>query len=181
ANADGFFASGGKYDANGIQTSHGFTSFKGSRVGGLIMSRYYGFRPSSYTDAGGFADYPHDYERKASTAFAHLGVGTTLWQKIRFGLDYWIAFDTGSSERVKTMATDPITNVVIKAQERLGKLMGQEVNFSTDFAVNQFWTLYFKAGVFSPGAFYSTPGIVTDTPYGTDIAMGVQLGSKLVF
>ncbi|MBV6493545.1 MAG: hypothetical protein LDLANPLL_01568 [Turneriella sp.] len=181
ANADGFYAAGGKYDANGIQTSHGFTSFKGSRVGGLIMSRYYGFRPSSYTDAGGFSDYPHDYERKAGTAFGHIGFGTTLWQRLRFGLDYWIAFDTGSSERIKTMGTDPITNVVIKAQERLGKMVGQEINFSTDLAVNQFWTLYFKAGIFLPGTFYSTPGIVTDTPYGTDNAMGVQLGSKLVF
>ena len=47
--------------------------------------------------------------------------------------------------------------------------------------VNKYWILYFKTGLFLPGAFYSTPGIVTDTPYGTDNAMGVQLGSKLVF
>ena len=60
-------------------------------------------------------------------------------------------------------------------------MLGQEINFSTDFAVNKFWTLYFKVGIFLPGSFYSTPGVVTDTPYGTDNAMGVQLGSKLIF
>jgi hypothetical protein len=184
-NADGFYASGSKYDQNGTQTSHGFTSFKGSRIGGLIMSKFYGFRPTSYTDSAGFSDYPHDYERKSATAFAHFGVGTTLWQKLRFGLDYWLAIDTGSSqlyaEARANGTTSSITSTVLKAQERLGKIVGQEINFSTDLAVNRYWTLYFKVGVFFPGGFYSTPGVVTDTPYGTDNAMGVQLGSKLVF
>lgn len=184
-NADGFYASGSKYDQYGAQTSHGFTSFKGSRAGGLIMSKFYGVRPSSYTDSGGFADFAHDYERKAPTAIGHVGLGTTLWQRLRFGLDYWLAVDTGSST-LYTQArangtTSSITSTVLKAQDRLGKLLGQEINFSIDFAVNKYWTLYFKTGIFLPGAFYSTPGIVTDTPYGTDNAMGVQLGSKLVF
>lgn len=184
-NADGMYVSGSKYNANGIQTSHGFTSFKGSRLGGIIMSRFYGLRPTSYTDSAGISDFPHDYERKAATAFAHLGAGTTLWQKLRFGLDYWLAIDTGSSELYAQArangTTSSITSVVLKAQDRLGKVLGQEINFSADLAVNRYWTLYFRAGVFLPGPFYSTPGIVTDTPFGTDNAVGVQLGSKLVF
>ncbi len=184
-NADGMYVSGSKYNENGIQTSHGFTSFKGSRLGGIIMSRFYGVRPSSYTDSAGISDFPHDYERKAATAFAHLGVGTTLWQKLRFGLDYWLAVDTGSSalyaQARANGTTSSITSVVLKAQDRLGKVLGHEVNLSADLAVNRYWTVYFRAGVFLPGAFYSTPGIVTDTPFGTDNAMGVQLGSKLVF
>ena len=149
------------------------------------MSKFYGFRPSSYTDAAGFGDYAHDYERKAATSFGHVGVGTTLWQRLRFGLDYWIAVDTSSSALyVNARAsgtTSSITSTVLKAQDRLGKIVGQEINFSADLAVNKYWTLYFKVGIFLPGAFYATPGIVTDTPYGTDNAMGVQLGSKLVF
>ncbi|MBL8033733.1 MAG: alginate export family protein [Leptospiraceae bacterium] len=184
-NADGFYASGSKYDQYGTQTSHGFTSFKGSRVGGLIMSRFYGVRPTSYTDSAGFSDYPHDYERKSATAFGHVGFGTTLWQKLRFGLDYWLAVDTGYSalyEQARANGTtSSITSTVQKAQDRLGKLLGQEIDFSADLAVNKYWSLYFKVGIFLPGAFYATPGIVTDTPYGTDNAMGVQLGSKLVF
>ncbi|MBS0617107.1 MAG: hypothetical protein JSR44_02910 [Spirochaetes bacterium] len=184
-NADGFFASGSKYDGNGTQTSHGFTSFKGSRVGGLIMSKFYGVRPSSYTDYDGFSDYPHDYERKAPMAFAHVGVGTTLWERLRFGLDLWLCFDTSTSQLYLDArangTTSAITSTVLKAQDRLGKYMGQEINLVADFAVNQYWSLYFKTGIFMPGAFYATPGIVTDTPYGTDNAMGVQLGSKLVF
>ncbi|GAB4423036.1 MAG: hypothetical protein OHK0011_02630 [Turneriella sp.] len=184
-NADGMYVSGSRYNENGIQTSHGFTSFKGSRLGGIIMSRFYGVRPSSYTDSAGISDFPHDYERKAATAFAHLGVGTTLWQKLRFGLDYWLAVDTGSSalyaQARANGTTSSITSVVLKAQDRLGKVLGHEVNFSADLAVNRYWTLYLRAGVFLPGAFYSTPGIVTDTPFGTDNAMGVQLGSKLIF
>jgi hypothetical protein len=184
-NADGFYASGSKYDKNGTETSHGFTSFKGSRLGGIIMSKFYGVRPSSYTDSGGISDYPHDYERKSATAFGHVGVGTTLWQKLRFGLDYWLAVDTGESVLYTNArangTTSSITSTVLKAQDRLGKLLGQEINFTVDFAANQYWTLYLKTGVFFPGAFYSTPGIVTDTPFGTDNAMGVQLGSKLVF
>ncbi|HNL09094.1 MAG TPA: alginate export family protein [Turneriella sp.] len=184
-NADGMYVSGSKYNENGIQTSHGFTSFKGSRLGGIIMSRFYGVRPSSYTDSAGISDFPHDYERKAATAFAHLGVGTTLWQKLRFGLDYWLAVDTGSSalyaQARANGTTSSITSVVLKAQDRLGKVLGHEVNFSADFAVNRYWTLYFRAGVFLPGNFYSTPGVITDTPFGTDNAMGVQLGSKLIF
>lgn len=184
-NIDGLYASGSKYDQNGNQTSHGFTSFKGSRLGGLIMSKFYGFRPTSYTDAAGIGDFAHDYERKAATTFGHIGVGATLWQKLRFGLDYWLAIDTSSSQLYEQAraagTTSTITSTVLKAQDRLGKLLGQEINFTVDFAVNKFWTLYFKAGVFLPGSFYSTPGIVTDTPYGTDNAMGVQLGSKLIF
>jgi hypothetical protein len=184
-NADGMYVSGSKYNENGIQTSHGFTSFKGSRLGGIIMSRFYGVRPSSYTDSAGISDFPHNYERKAATAFAHLGVGTTLWQKLRFGLDYWLAIDTGSSalyaQARANGTTASITNVVFKAQDRLGKVLGQEINFSADLAVNRYWTLYLRTGIFLPGAFYSSPGIVTDTPYGTDNAMGVQLGSKLIF
>lgn len=184
-NADGMYVSGSKYNASGIQTSHGFTSFKGSRLGGIIMSRFYGVRPTSYTDSAGISDFPHDYERKAATAFAHLGAGTTLWQKLRFGLDYWLAIDTASSELYARARADgttsSITSVVLKAQDRLGKIVGQEINFSADLAVNRYWTLYFRAGIFLPGAFYSTPGIVTDTPFGTDNAVGVQLGSKLVF
>jgi hypothetical protein len=184
-NIDGLYASGSKYDQNGNQTSHGFTSFKGSRLGGLIMSKFYGFRPTSYTDAAGIGDFAHDYERKAATTFGHVGVGATLWQKLRFGLDYWLAIDTSSSQLYDQArangTTSNITSTVLKAQDRLGKLLGQEINFTTDFAVNKFWTLYFKAGIFLPGSFYSTPGIVTDTPYGTDNAMGVQLGSKLIF
>lgn len=183
--SDGFYASGARYDANGTQTSHGFTSFKGSRVGGVVMSKFYGVRPSSFTDSAGFSDTPHDYERKAPTGFLHFGLGVTLWKKIRFGFDYWIAYDTSKSDLVSdarangTMAA--ITGTLPRSQERFGKPLGEELDCTLDFAVNQYWSLYLRSGIFFPGAFYATPGLVTATPYGTDNAMGIQLGSKLVF
>ncbi|MCX7632502.1 MAG: hypothetical protein N2Z22_04120 [Turneriella sp.] len=184
-NLDGLYVTGGRYNANGIQTSHGFTSFKGSRLGGIIMSKFYGVRPTSYTGAGGASDFPLDYERKAPTAFAHFGAGTTLWQKLRFGLDYWLAIDTSYSEFYANAraagTTGSITSIVLRAQDRLGKILGHEINVGADLAVNRYWTLYVRAGVFIPGPFYSTPGIVTDTPYGTDNAVGMHIGSKLVF
>lgn len=182
---DGFYASGAKYNANGDQTSLGFTSLKGSRAGGLILSRFYGLRPSNFTDYTGFSNSPHDYERRAPTAFAHAGVGTTFWKKLRIAFDWWLAFDTSKSELYENArangSSSTITNTVFKAQDRLGKILGQEIDLSIDFAVNQFWTLYSRAGIFLPGAFYQTPGIAAGVPYGSDTAVGLQLGSKLVF
>lgn len=183
--ADGFYASGARYDADGTQTSHGFTSFKGSRVGGVIMSKFYGMRPSGFTDSAGFSDTPHDYERKAPAAFFHLGLGVTLRKSLRLGFDYWIAYDTSKSDLLSNArangTTAAINSMTLKAQDRFGKLLGQELNFTIDLAVNEYWALYLRSGVFLPGDFYSTPGLVISTPYGTDNALGVQLGSRLVF
>jgi len=183
--ADGFYASGAQYDATGTQTSHGFTSLKGSRAGGVVLSKFYGLRPSSFTDYTGYANTPHDYERRAPTAFAHAGIGTTFWKKLRVAIDWWWAFDTSRSElyaaaRANGTASS-ITNAALKAQDRFGKDLGHEIDLSLDFTVNQYWTLYTRTGIFLPGEFYSTPAVTSGVPYGSDSAVGLQIGSKLIF
>ncbi|RME92260.1 MAG: hypothetical protein D6767_03600 [Candidatus Hydrogenedentota bacterium] len=172
---DAFFASGAKYDSEGNQTSHGFVSFKGSHTGGLLLNRNWGVHPSAYTATNGIDDFPHEKDRKAGTLALHGGLSSELWEKTTIGIDYWYLKDTGSSSVQNPDST------VTKAQSRLGKTLGQEMDFTVEHHVNQFWKVYFTAGIFLPGSYYQTPGIKPDSPYGSDSFVGFLLGSELVF
>ncbi|MCB1201151.1 MAG: hypothetical protein KDK41_10930 [Leptospiraceae bacterium] len=182
---DVFYASGPQYNSSGVQTSHGFVSFKGNHTGGILANRYWGMHPSSYVASNGMDNFEHNYDRKSGTMSIHAGTGFYFLTKFRAGIDWWMFVDTGQSEfwnNVSAQGTSAtVTNTVLRAQERLGKLLGHEFNISLDYTHNEFWHLYLRAGILMPGAFYSTPGIRPDSPFGQDNFTGIQFGSKLVF
>ncbi len=180
-NLDGFWASGPEYNRNGIQTSHGFVSFKGNHMGGLLVNRFWGVHPTAYVANDGVADFPHEYDKKSGAWFMHLGTSTTWRRLLRIAADYWLMGDTGISDLWDAGNTSGVTSTVLKAQERLGKFMGQEFNLSLDYYHNKYWTLYVTGGLFIPGEFYETPGIKPNSPYGNDNFWGVLVGSKLIF
>ena len=174
--ADGFWAQGSKFNDSGVQTSHGFVSFKGNQMGGFLTNRYWGTHPTAYTDDDGIDDFPFDYDRKAGSLFLHIGGAIVINRDLRIGLDGWYMTDTGSSS-----VTTPDTTVK-KAQQRLGKTIGTEIDLSIDYSVNDFWSLYFKTAIFLPGSFYDSQSFITPkSPYGTDRFWGILIGSKLVF
>jgi len=182
---DGFYATGATYDEDGQLVSHGFVSFKGNQMGGILYNRFYGSHPTGYTDDDGIDDYPHDYDRKAGSAFFHTRLGMLAWDKVLLSLDHYAMADTSQSEMWSKAdsegTTDTITSATLRAQERLGKFLGHEFNVGLDYFHNKYWTLYVKGGIFLPGEFYSTPGIVADSPYGSDAFWGMLIGSRLVF
>lgn len=182
--ADAFYASGPKYNASGAQTSHGFVSFKGNHIGGLLANRYWGVHPSAYVASNGIDNYEHNYDRKSGTLAAHAGVGFYFLEKFRIGFDWWWFMDTGKSELWEKAAengtTNNITNNVLRAQERLGKTLGNEFDITLEYNHNEFWSIYLRGAMLMPGSYYSTPGIRPDSPYGQDSFTGFQFGSRLV-
>ncbi|MCS6985399.1 MAG: hypothetical protein NZM25_09790 [Leptospiraceae bacterium] len=180
-NLDGFWAKGPHYNRNGIQTSHGFVSFKGNYMGGLLLNRFWGVRPYAYVANNGIADFPHEYNKKSGAWFGHIGGAITFYDLVRLGLDYWLVGDTGKSELFASGDTSWVTSTVLKAQERHGKLMGQEMNLSLNYFHSKYWTVYVIGAVFLPGAYYATPGIKPNSPYGHDTFWGFLIGSRLIF
>lgn len=180
-NLDGFWAKGPNFNQNGIQTSHGFVSFKGNYMGGLLLNRFWGVRPYAYVANNGIADFPHEYNKKSGAWFAHGGTGVTFQDLLRLGFDYWIVTDTGYSELWQSGNTANVTSTVLKAQQRHGKLMGQEFNLSLTYFHSKYWTVYLIGAMFLPGEYYATPGIKPNSPYGQDTFWGFLLGSRLIF
>src|SRR5690606_22537454 len=109
------------------------------------------------------------------------GAGVYFLSKFRAGIDWWWFVDTGTSafwnEAQAQGTTESITNNVLRAQERLGKSLGNEFNVSLEYTHNEFWSIYARAGILIPGAYYSTPGIRPDAPFGQDNFSGMQFGS----
>lgn len=175
---DGFYADGPEYDSNGNRTSHGFTSFKGKQIGGILLNRYRGVHPSAYTDDDGFDSDEHAYNRKSGTLLAHGGLYTTFYKKYGIRFDYWYLKDSGSSTHP---APGSASSSAVSAQQRLGREIGHEINLAFTYAPEQYWSLYAIGGIFLPGDFYATAGTNTSEPAGTDNFAGFLIGSKLVF
>jgi len=173
---NGFYASGPEFNDRGTQTSHGFVSFKGLPIGGLLFSRYYGAHASAHTEPDGLAASPFDYRRASGTAFAHLGVSLTMGKTWQFDLDSWFFLDTGKTSVTKALGAAHLL------QERLGRVLGVEVNSKLTYNFDRHWSLYAHGGAFLPGKFYQSDHFTTTAaPRGNALFWGVLLGSKLVF
>ncbi|MFZ5629920.1 MAG: hypothetical protein ACOY5B_12375 [Spirochaetota bacterium] len=160
AELDGFFAQGPKYDANGNMTSHGFIGMRGDRVGGTLLRRYWGVRPSGYVGYNGIDDTPFDANRKSGLMVIHAAIGAEIVSKWVAKAEIWHLQDTGSSAVV---FTDDNLNLIqnpyksraeIEAQKKLGKALGQEINLTVQYFPNELLMFQMTGSLFLPGEFY---------------------------
>ena len=156
-----FRSDGPEYGEDGLRTSHGFVSFRGSYAGGLNQSRYSGWRPSAYIGRGGIHHNEHDIQRESGTQMLHAGLGVSLPVGLRLDLGAWQYWDTGStllSEENREQAGDQLPSGFsrdeLEAQDRLGAELGTELNTSLSYRANESLTIYGMGGIFLPGAFY---------------------------
>ncbi|MDW8305928.1 MAG: hypothetical protein RML34_02535 [Leptospiraceae bacterium] len=161
--ADFFYAQGAEFDENGNMTSHGFIGMRGDRVGGTLLRRYWGVRPSGYVNYNGIDDTPFDANRKAGAMLLHAALGAELWGQLVAKLDWWYLKDTSTTKvNFNEQNLDLILNpwksrAEIEAQQKLGKDLGHEVNFTLQYFPNPLLMFQITASYFVPGSFYKKP------------------------
>ena len=191
---DFFYAQGPKYDKNGNMVSHGFVSMRGDRIGGTLMRRYWGVRPSGYVGYNGIDDTPFDANRKAGSLLLHAGIGAEMWKKLVVRADLWHVQDTAStavnfSPTNLDLINNPyVSRAELDAQQRFGKALGQEINLTVQYFPNSLLMFQLTAAMFIPGSFFSTPiedivsknGVPKGGPADADF-MGMFLRSTISF
>ncbi len=189
-----FRAEGGKYNSDGVQNSHGFVGFKGDQAGGILTDKNWGMHPSAYIDDDGIDDFPYERVRRTGTEVQHLGL-RLVYGDFTFLADIWVFYDTNTiklfedsagtvDQNARIAAVQPIfpnDTTAIAASRRFGAPLGQEVNFGFEWQVYPNWQVWATAGIFEPGRYFSTPGLVQGAPQGGAVFKGFQLGTKLFF
>jgi hypothetical protein len=154
-----FDALGPTYTADGLMYSHGYVSMKGQQVGGIVANRYLGWHPTAYVGYSGIDDTPQDSDRKAGTRTIAAHAGYDLPQGVNVAVDYWLMMDTGYSA-VNFSELSSITppygysREEFAAQERLGRMLGQEIDAEVEAELAKNISAYVEGGVLLPGAFY---------------------------
>lgn len=160
-----FRADGANYARdNGLPFSHGFVSMAGSRLGGINMGRYAGWRPSAYlSNSTGIRDNAQDLTRGAGTMSIHGGLGFLFGELTRLDLDAWYYQDTSKSNfdvsRAQEVGEDiafGYSEAELAAQARLGKSLGTELNATVTVSPSDILSFYGIGGIFLPGEFYET-------------------------
>ncbi len=191
---DFFYAEGPQYDSNGNMISHGFISMRGDRVGGTLLRRYWGVRPSGYVNYNGIDDTPFDANRKAGSLLLHAALGAELFAQLVAKLDWWYLQDTGStavnfSGNNLDLITNPfMSRAQIEAQEKLGKPLGHEFNLTLQYFPNSLLMFQVTGSYFIAGDFYQDPiedivsrnGVPKGGPADADF-WGVFLRSTIAF
>lgn len=194
---DAFVAQGPKYDYEGNLISHGFVSFKGDEIGGLLFRRYWGVHPSAYVDDDGIDETPFSANRKSGLFMMHGGGGAEVFKKHTLRLDYWFTMDTGSIEyrdyfeaNIDDLASaNPYkSKAELEALKRLGKVIGHEVNLAYSFEPNRLLSYTITGAVFIPGSFFDEPiedaASTIGVPKGTGsdaFFYGMAFGTELHF
>ena len=163
AEASFFTADGPTFDGdNALQDSHGFVGMKARQVGGTITDRFMGWHPTAYVGMFGISDNPQDISRKSGTQVIHASAGYTLPFGLGFSAGWWQMRDTGST----AFDLSTLTNInppfgysreEFAAQERLGKLLGQEINLDISQRLSKSMTFTVNGALFTPGEFYELP------------------------
>lgn len=194
AEIDFFFAQGPQYDKNGNMISHGFISMRGDRIGGTLMRRYWGVRPSGYVGYNGIDDTPFDANRKSGVLMLHAGFGVEMSKKYVVRADIWHVQDTASTavnfdpNNLDFINNPYVSRAELEAQQRFGKALGQEINLTFQYFPNSLLMFQLTAAMFIPGSFFSTPiedivsktGVPKGGPADADF-MGMFLRSTISF
>lgn len=157
-----FEATGPAYSEEGLQYSHGYVGMKARHVGGLLANRFFGWHPTAYLGATGVRDEPQTTDRKAGTRVISLDTDLRFPGPVSVGLGYWFLQDTGITfvdfDRVDTL-TPPYgySREEFYAQERLGRVLGHEVNASVGVKLSKHLDLVVQGGALVPGKFYALP------------------------
>ena len=190
-----FHADGGRYYIDSKQYSHGFVSFKGDRMGGIIHALNYGNHPSAFTDDDGIDDFPFERRRRTGTDVTRAGIRVTLWEQLTIRADAWWMRDTNANDLLADQTDTVAQNATIgaaqpvyqaqtsalAAQRRFGADLGREVNLGIDWKIYKNWDFWFTVGWFDPGRYFATTGLVQHAPEGPARAFGVQMGTSFYF
>ncbi|MCX7633680.1 MAG: hypothetical protein N2Z22_10150, partial [Turneriella sp.] len=194
AELDFFYAQGAKYDKNGNMTAHGFIGMRGDRVGGLLLRRYWGVRPSGYVNYGGIDDTPFDANRKAGSLLLHAGLGVEMWRNFVVRGDIWHLQDTNQTAvnfdpaNLDLINNPYVSRAELEAQKRFGKSLGQEINLTLQYFPNSLLMFQLTGAYFIRGPFFkdaiedivSKNGVPKGGPADADF-WGVFLRSTISF
>lgn len=158
ARAGYFDAFGPAYDQNGMLFSHGYVSMKGDQAGGVLFNRFLGFHPTAYVSLFGVTDTPHDQERRSGTRVLDASFAYDFG-KPSVKASWWFLQDTGLSalNLSRLDQVDPpfgYSRDAMRAQERLGLAIGQEINLDASYAVTDHVSLFTGGGLILPGPYY---------------------------
>jgi hypothetical protein len=154
-----FEAQGPAYDADGLQYSHGYVGMKARQVGGLVANRFLGWHPTAYVGSWGVEDTPQETDRKSGMRVISLDGSVAFPGPVSVSAGYWFMQDTGLS-LVNQARVDDIeppygySREEFRAQARLGKLLGHEVDLGVGIRLSKHLDLNFQGGVMLPGAYY---------------------------
>ncbi len=150
---------GGAYDSNGMQFESGFVGFRGARVGGLALGRHAAWRPSATLAPDGIDHSPHRQSRAAGTQFVTGSLGLSVLDTA-LRVDAWFLTDTGSTfvdpDNLAGVRDPPFgySREEFAAQERLGRVLGTEIDVTLSQRFADMLEIYAQWGGFFPGAFY---------------------------
>ena len=154
-----FEAQGPAYADDGLQFSHGYVGMKARHVGGLLTNRFLGWHPTAYVGMFGVSDSPHETARKSGTRVITANGHINIPGPVSIGAGWWWLSDTGVAF-VDTSALDTITppfgysREEFAAEERLGQVLGHEIDLSANVTLTKNLSLYTRGGIFLPGSFY---------------------------
>lgn len=191
AGAEFYHFDGSSYASDGLEFERGFVGFKGARIGGRTVGRLSGWRPASHVDSAGVRHNPHDLDRVSGSQFVFARLGIDVYGT-RLTADYWTLSDTSSSfldiAGIDQMPEPPFgyTREEYRAQERLGRDLGQAIDLRLSQPVGEIVELEAGYSMFAPGAYYQ---IEVDRLAGKeDTALGGQetfwlmdLGARVAF
>ena len=157
-----FDAYGPAYGEDGLQYSHGYVGMKAQQAGGTLLNRFLGWHPTAYIGLFGVTDNPQDQSRKSATQVVHARAGYEFDAGLGISAAWWMMRDSGltflSFDRLDQI-TPPFgySRSEFRAQERLGKVLGNEIDLDLTYAVNRGLTVYGNAAYVIPGAFQAVP------------------------
>ncbi|TNE84651.1 MAG: hypothetical protein EP330_28675 [Deltaproteobacteria bacterium] len=195
--ADYFMAFGPTYAGNGLMENHGYVGMKAQHIGGHLTSRFMGWHPTAYIGSWGLSEDLHEPDRKGGTQVIHAEAAYHLPGPLSFNAGFWNMKDTGLTgldfANVDTM--DPpfgYSRDEFKAQERLGKSLGSEINLGIQYSrimenANTPDPLHVDFGLvgamFLPGEYYAIPisRIAGDQLGGEEMGWALSARSKVWF
>ena len=187
ANLSYFEASGASHSGSGLMFNHGYVGMKARQVGGILGNRFLGWHPTAYVGMFGISDNPQDTSRKAGTRTieAHAGYD---FGRTSFDFGYWFLQDTGRSsvDFGDLDNLDPpygYAREEFAAEERLGKVLGHELNATVDYNLTDNISFRGNGGVLLPGAFYAqdVARVAGSALGGQDVAWALNGGMRVTF
>jgi hypothetical protein len=184
-----FDSFGPAYSSDGLQYSHGYVGMKGRHAGGTLANRYLGWHPSSYVGMFGVDTTPQDMNRKSGTRVIQLKAGYDFG-RLNAKVSGWFFQDTGVSSvdfpNVDSIATPfGYAREEFAAEQRLGKVLGEEVNLDLTYDATESMSVYLNGAGFIPGPFYATQiARVAGTALGSDspaMPWGAYAGTRVRF
>lgn len=154
-----FESLGAAYAQDGMLYSHGYVGMKGRQIDGLIANRYLGLHPTAYLGWSGVSQDLHESDRKGGTRVLQARVGYEGAGPVTVSANVLFLQDTGVTfldfDRIDTI--DPpygYSREEFAAEERMGKIMGQELDLDVWIEASAKMRFNLSGGIFLPGEYY---------------------------